>query len=158
MPFTRLPRRTADSRRPRRERGAAAVEFALVMIPLITLLLGSIQFGFYFFSAQSASSAGRETARRLVVGDCLETPLTAQTFAQNQANVLNLTLTYGPPDSSGPTAISAPGTMPAIGQPVRVVVSADADIIHFFPLPNSGKVTRVVNARVEDTEMGAPCS
>jgi len=32
----------------RGERGAAAVEFALVSIPAIVLVLGAIQFGWYF--------------------------------------------------------------------------------------------------------------
>ena len=54
----------------RLERGASAVEFALISLPLMTLMLGMLQYGWYFFSAQSASSAARESARRLVVGDC----------------------------------------------------------------------------------------
>ena len=53
-----------------RERGAVAVEFALDPPPLLTLVLGSMQYGWYFYTAQSTSSAARETARRLSVGDC----------------------------------------------------------------------------------------
>ena len=111
------------------------MEFALVMIPLITLLLGTLEFGFYFFTAQSASSAARETARRLTVGECQATGA-AQIFAQNQANVIALTLQYGTP--SGASAVSPIGILPTPGSPLRVRVQADAKLINLFPLPNGG--------------------
>jgi len=37
---------------------------------LAALVFGILSYGWYFFTAQSVSSAARETARRLVVGDC----------------------------------------------------------------------------------------
>jgi Flp pilus assembly protein TadG len=154
MPTTRPSRPVSPSRRKRDRRGAAAVEFALVMLPLITLLLGTIQFGFYFFTSQSASSAARETARRLVVGDCRASG-EAQNFAAGQANVSNLTLTYGTP-GAGRYDVNE-GAVPAIGQTLRVRVQADGDIMHFIPMPDGGRVTRVVNARVEDDTVSASC-
>ena len=140
--------------RTRHQRGAAAVEFALVMLPLIALLLGTLQFGFYFFTTQSASSAARETARRLVVGDCRGSG-EAQSYAASQANVLNLTLTYGTP-GAGQYDVTT-GSVPDVGQTLRVKVQADGDIVHFIPLPGGGQVTRVVNARVEDDTASASC-
>ena len=143
--------------RSRGQRGAAAVEFALVMIPLIALLLGSIQFGFYFFTAQSASSAARETARRLVVGDCddaTSNTALAKTYAENQANVMNLQLQYGS-QGVGEDEVAGNGELPAVGQVLRVKVVADSDILQFFPLPET--VTRVVNARVEDDVASGAC-
>ena len=159
MSTTRPSHPAPPSRRRRDRRGAAAVEFALVMLPLLTLLLGTIQYGWYFFTSQSASSAARETARRLVVGDCDDTTAsttTAQTYARNQANVINLTLTYGTPDTSNTTDVTGAGVVPAVGSVLRVKVTAAGNIINFLPMPNGGQVTRVVNARVEnDTPTGA---
>ena len=60
---------TASWPRDRGERGAAAVEFALLMPILLLLVLGMIQYGLYFWSAQGGSSAAREAARRAAVGD-----------------------------------------------------------------------------------------
>lgn len=58
-------------RRLRRgQRGAAAVEFALVLPLLMLLVLGTIDWGFYFFIEQVATNAAREGARvGAVVGD-----------------------------------------------------------------------------------------
>jgi Flp pilus assembly protein TadG len=56
------------------DRGAAAVEFALVSVLLFTLLFGIIGFGFVLFAQQSALHAAREGARLAAVGvnDCGE--------------------------------------------------------------------------------------
>ena len=45
------------------ERGAAAVEFALVSTILIVILLGIFQFGLFFHQYQAMHSAAREGAR-----------------------------------------------------------------------------------------------
>ena len=54
------------------DRGAAAVEFALVSTLLILMVLGIITFGFAMFRRQSALHAAREGARLAAVGvdDC----------------------------------------------------------------------------------------
>ncbi len=49
--------------RHRRERGAAAVEFALVLPLLLALVLGTIDWGYYFFVEQVVVNAAREGAR-----------------------------------------------------------------------------------------------
>lgn len=46
-----------------RERGAAAVEFALVLVPLLLLLLAIISYGFMLSFRQSVSQAAAEAAR-----------------------------------------------------------------------------------------------
>lgn len=53
----------------RRDRGAVAVEFALVLPVLLALVFGLIQYGLYFWSMQGGSSATREAARRAAVGN-----------------------------------------------------------------------------------------
>jgi Flp pilus assembly protein TadG len=49
--------------RDRGERGAAAVEFALVLPVLLMIVLGTIDWGWYFFVSQVVTNAAREGAR-----------------------------------------------------------------------------------------------
>ncbi len=69
---SRLRRRIA-ARRARGERGAALVEFALVSIPLFTILFGTIEFGWAFFQLNDIRHGARE-AIRLVAVDSDVTP------------------------------------------------------------------------------------
>lgn len=148
--MTRCRSTGPHSRRPEsQEHGAAAVEFALVLLPLMVLVLGAIQFSWYFFTAQSASSAARETARRIVVGECT-TQATAESFATAQARVNALSLEFGSP--STPTS----NDVPDVGDTIRVTVRANGKIMDFLPLPNNGQVTRIVDARVENDPKDPP--
>lgn len=54
--------------RPRREDGAAAVEFALVLPILVTLIFGILQYGLWFNDSLSTRQGVREGARLGVVG------------------------------------------------------------------------------------------
>lgn len=59
-----MPAPPAGSRRPRGEdRGQAMVEFAAVLLPLVLVLVGIIQFGFLFAAYVGVSNAAREAAR-----------------------------------------------------------------------------------------------
>lgn len=53
--------------RRRRDDGAAAVEFALVIVPLMTLVLGILMYGFMLSFRQSVSQAAAEGARAAAV-------------------------------------------------------------------------------------------
>lgn len=131
-------RRAADE-----EKGAAAVEFALVLPILVALLLGIIQLGWYFFVANSASGSAREAARRVVVGDCWGSDF--QSFVTKQAPTTS-SATYSPADLDA-DAVS-------IGDPVTITVVADASIINFIPgFPST--VTREFTARLEDKTVGS---
>jgi Flp pilus assembly protein TadG len=52
----------------RREDGAAAVEFALIVGVLVMLIFGMLQFGLAFFELQNLRAASREGARLGAVG------------------------------------------------------------------------------------------
>jgi len=54
-------------KRFRSDRGATAVEFALVLVPLILLLAGVIDFGHAYFQQLALSSAARDVARAAAV-------------------------------------------------------------------------------------------
>jgi Flp pilus assembly protein TadG len=125
--------------RHRDERGAEAVEFALIMIPLLTLVIGLIQYGWYFYVAQNTSGATTTLARKLEVGDCWATgaPLT---FTRAQSK-----------DVTAATTSPAGPTVPAVGTTYTVTVTANGKIIGFLPMPDNGVVTRTVTAQVEDT-------
>jgi Flp pilus assembly protein TadG len=147
----------SNSRRVRpgsraRESGAAAVEFALVSMVLITLLFGLLQYGWYFFSTQAATNAARDTARRLAVGDCTGTN-EARDYARNQADRSQLTLAWGP--TSTPSSNSY-GSMD-IGDQLQVTVTVDAQILGLLPMPADGVVTRTVKTRLEDMTVGGTC-
>jgi Flp pilus assembly protein TadG len=132
--------------RRRKDGGAAAVEFALVTPILFALLLGIIQFGWYFFVANSTSSAAREAARRVVVGDCWDGAFAP--FVQSQAPTMT-SATYSPDLSDASVQI---------GDPVTVTVYADGAIINFIPWGASGgQVKREFTARLEDKTPGS-CS
>ncbi|RZS68638.1 TadE-like protein [Agromyces ramosus] len=58
------------TRKPQ-ERGAAAVEFALVLLPLVLLVFGICEFGWIFNQQVSLSNAARESARYYAVHEHL---------------------------------------------------------------------------------------
>lgn len=57
----------------RRERGAAAVEFALVVPILLVLVLGIIEFGRAYQVQTTVSAAAREGARSMALGNDADT-------------------------------------------------------------------------------------
>jgi Flp pilus assembly protein TadG len=68
-----------------RERGAAAVEFALVLPALLLLVLGIIDFGRIFSAQQTLTYAARAGARVMVLQNSQSAAVTA---AQNAASPL----------------------------------------------------------------------
>ena len=132
--------------RSRGQRGASAVEFALVLIPFTVLLLGMIQYGWYFYVSQSTAGAAAHVTRRLEVGDCW-TGDAALRLARSQTSQVSA-LTKTPADLTGAT----PGETQ-----IRVTVTADADILNFLPMPNGGQITETVQGQLEDTAEGATC-
>jgi Flp pilus assembly protein TadG len=73
-------------RKTRKEQGAAAVEFALVLPLFLLLVLGTIDFGYYFFVSEVVTNAAREGARAGSVIDPSNTSL-ATSQAQSAAQL-----------------------------------------------------------------------
>lgn len=87
----------------RNRRGAAIVEFGLVLFVLSLLLFGIIEFGLLFRDKATLGQAAREAARSLSVGS---SPTVATQRAISTATGLTITssmvaLKYQTPDSSG---------------------------------------------------------
>ena len=142
--------RTLTSSR-RSEDGAAAVEFAFIFAAVfVPLLMGMLQYGWYFYATQATTSGAREAARRLSVGDC-KTGTAAQTHAQNVSGFKSLALDFGP------TTAPSSNTLPPTGDVLRVEARVNGKIIGFLPMPSDGQITRVVEARVEDQLQDSPC-
>lgn len=60
--------------------GAAAVEFAMVVGPLLIFIFAILNVGLYFFALQSLDQATRLAARRILTGDVQVQGLTAAKF------------------------------------------------------------------------------
>jgi len=58
----------------RRDRGASAVEFALIMPLFFILLFGIVDFGWFFFNQHTIQYATREGVRLALVGGTLKNP------------------------------------------------------------------------------------
>ncbi len=92
---------------PRDDRGASAVEFALVMPFLLLIVFGLIQYGLYFFSSQTGSNTINVAARQLTVGNC-DTAAELNTLVNNRlgsAQVGTATVTRTYYDVAGATSV-----------------------------------------------------
>jgi Flp pilus assembly protein TadG len=150
-----------SSRTRRGESGAAAVEFALVLVPFLMLVFGIIQYGLYFYGAQSGSHAANSAVRQLSVGNC-QASGTLQTYLDNQLGdgLGNAVLTPSPygvtyVDAGGST-VNAPLPAGAVGGTVTLKFKFSTPNLHFPLLPflSDSAVTREVQARIEDTTDG----
>lgn len=139
-------------RRSAGERGAAAVEFALIVPILLLLAFGTIQYSFYFFAKQGGADIARHAARLSAVGN----PATCSGFqtavrqrvtefsgaADPQAAVVSRSYAKGPGNSASTTEV---------GDIVTVTVqftSHDMDI-PMIPFIEDGLVRETAEARVD---------
>jgi Flp pilus assembly protein TadG len=137
-------------RNRREQRGAAALEFGLIVgTILIPLLIGVIQYGWYFYVAQTTGGAASHVTRRLAVGDCWGSGQ-ALAFVKNEvgSNPAQTTLVMTPTSNSAAVI----GTTQ-----LTVTVTSDGDLIGFLPMPNGGTITRTVSTMVEDTNSSGTC-
>lgn len=156
-----MTRGRTTKRAERGDRGAAAVEFAFVVPIFLALVFGVIQYGLYFYSMQSGTSAVGEATRRMTVGDC-QTSAGLKTFMRGRLgkattatldSQVTVTTTYTKAD--GTTIMAAPGE---IGGTVTLLARYPSLDLNFplIPVPDSGFVTRSATARIEDVTASSP--
>ncbi len=141
--------------RRRTDRGASAVEFALVMPILLVLVFGLIQYGLYFYSAQTGSNTVNVATRQLTVGNC-STSASLNTLVSNRlgaAKVGTPTVTREYFDTDGTTSLGSAASSAKVGGSVKVVITFNTVNLNFpfVPFLEDPKVSRTVTARVEDT-------
>lgn len=131
------------------ERGATALEFGLVVPVVLMVVFGIIQYGFMYWSLQTASATAREAARSLIVG-------TAEACTLDRAEELADNPAVG---GGAPQAVAryfaldgSPVTGPVEGGLVEVQVSLTTLDLNmpFLPLPDGGNVVQTAQARVEN--------
>lgn len=139
--------------RRRGDRGAAAVEFALIVPILLWLVFGIIQYSWYLYAMQSGTAAVGNATRRLSVGDC-QTSAEVTNLVKNK---LGAALTSGAVVTTTVSFTNAAGgttTSPGeIGGSVKLTASFRTLNMHFplIPVPGGGTISRSATARVEDT-------
>ena len=132
-------------RRENEERGAAAVEFALVALIMLTLIALTIQSAALFWGYQAASAAAREAARFGAVQPCDS----AAIAAHGDAHVAAVAPVAG---TSGFTTVTS-ATPTAVGDALTVQVAFTT--IDIVPLPGTWPdIEKSATTRVENIPAG----
>lgn len=140
------------SRRPRMnrrhpERGASAVEFALVMPILFLLLFGIIDYGMLFFDSIGLRQGAREGARQAVVqryaSGCTTGTAAAKIVCTTKAST---ELTLGSPV----VKVVAPDGWVQGKQLIVCVQSKESSLTGFVPFPASGILQTKTTLSIEE--------
>jgi Flp pilus assembly protein TadG len=143
--------------RRRDEGGATAVEFALVLVPMLVIVFGLIQYGLYFYSAQTGSNTINAAARQLSVGNCQGTGA-LQDFVDGRLGAASTE-----PADVDPKYYNADGTAATsltdvtLGGTLELTIEFPTIDLNFpfVPFLDDPKVSRTVQARIEDvTDQG----
>ena len=132
-------------RHARGERGAVAVEFALVSVILVTLLLGIIQFSLWFWAWQVGSHAAREASRVGAVDPC-----NTAKISDTGIDRLN-----GTPGNGKSVTVNRPAGG-KVGEVLTVTIKFNAVDLGFFP-GFTGAVDKRATTRIEYVPTGATC-
>ncbi len=112
----------ADSHR----RGAAAVEFAVVLPIFVLLVFGMIEYGRMVMVQQVITNAAREGCRRAIMdGTTAQEVIDLVNDYLESAGITGATITITPPEPSEAGA----------GEPVTVAVSVPYDQVSWIPAP-----------------------
>lgn len=128
-------------RAPRKERGIAVVEMALLLPLLILMLFGTVHFAGLFFLQNNMVNAARDAARRLAVEEMTQGQ--AETFIEEQLDAwpAEFTITIDMPDPLNP-----------LDRDIEVdilVAIADASLIDFIGGLQEGNLNAHVVMRKE---------
>ena len=148
----------------RREDGVAMVEFALVLGPLLLLAFGFLQFGIAMNAKIDATHLTAEAARYTVVNQNPGSPSqTLEDYIRDRADTASL-------QETAEVCIAYPtnsetSTAGKVGDPVRVTLAYDYDLIPFLTSRLSGnpaslQVTSEATMRLEalPTKIPAGCT
>lgn len=134
----------------RSDDGVVAVEFALVMMPLLVLVFGLIQYGLYFWAMQGGSDIARSASRVAAVDDV--NTYTCDAFKADIADQIDgltgsgssATVTRTYVDTESPAGVS-------VGDKVKVSVQFKSVDLHFpfVPFIHDGVVSSSSTARVD---------
>ena len=122
------------SRSFRKQRGAAAVEFAVVAPVFVLLIFGMIEYGRMVMVQQMLTNASREGARRAVLEGATETDVRQVvsdylTPANIPVTTSDITILIGDP------AASAPLTSAQFGDPIHIKVGINFGQVSWLPSP-----------------------
>jgi Flp pilus assembly protein TadG len=142
------------NRRLSKDAGTTAVEFALVVLVLLTIALGAVDFGLWMFQKSEAEQAAREAARVAMINAPLA--LGAQTSgtvytaarAELESSLPNFALSVSCQSATSPPVVRAGGTTDPCqpGDQLTVTVSWHRDPLTFIGFTDtvSGSSTRTV--------------
>jgi Flp pilus assembly protein TadG len=142
----------ARSRIRRNQRGAAAVEFALLAPIVLLIVFAIIQYGLYFWADQGGSDASRDAARLAAVGkptDCAAFTADVTAPIDKMGSNFAISRVYTDSDSDGQIEV---------GDTATVTVTFDSIDLHipFLPFISNGRVSSTAKARVEFVNDGQP--
>lgn len=145
--------------RPRADRGAAAVEAALVgSFILVPLLLGVLSFGYYLWKLQRVPLLDPQLDQTAFVGEICEGELVSRvrtatlTTLENAEDAASL-----PVSLSDITASVVPSEVGGLGVTVNIGVTVPLLTSSFIPLPNDGNVTNDVQVRLQNVVLKTGC-
>lgn len=135
--------------RRRPNRGAAAVEFALVLPFLLLLVFGLIQYGLYFWALQGGSDLARGAARLSAVGNANACSTLTTSVTGSAGGWASTTPTVKRTYTDAETVNGVSGQWEP-GDKVTVTVTFSAIDLKFpIPFISGGMVSQTANARVE---------
>lgn len=156
------------SARRRRERGAAAVEFALVAPLLFIILFGIIDYGIWFSDSISMRQAVRDGARRGSVeqfgtcgsgGELASLACTVKGGMGQISGTTYMRVVIAPDPSSPSSDLGTPAGTPAwkVGATLRVcAITRHTSLLPFVPFPAGGFAKTSVDIPIEVAGAGAP--
>jgi hypothetical protein len=124
------------------------VEFALLVPLLLLLVLGTIQYGMYFYARQAGSDIARDAARRAAVSD----PLSCVDFRADVQEGIDGLAGSGDTDFITRTYVKQSGSGDLVpGDEVTISVQFDSFDMNLpmVPLADNGTILATVKMRLE---------
>jgi Flp pilus assembly protein TadG len=128
-----LPQICLPSRTRRLRRGGALVEMALVLLPLMWISMGSIEFGYFFFIKHNVQAAARDGVRAGIANGAGNNDVTAAVArVMNAAGLGSSGYTVSITNPTNGNALNI--ATASAGTPVRVTVSCSWGTVGVRPM------------------------